>query len=255
MIMCMNEHNIGKQKLMMIPTLLDKLFLFTRNRAMTLAVLPLASEVMTSAARGTSDSQATDGDKDRWGREGEREQDSGGEWLRNVLPAERRPEEGKCNYQHNIENVDTRQRFFIAKVTMTSTISNHRCACMHTNTLLLTNCKISETDSVERLEFLFLLKADMLAGRQEFIEKSDAPFLSCFSSAGGCWYSMSLSARRICFHLPQKNVQLIQPTWGTQDVWILYLSSQTGKKAEVNTVLAIQDWHFPSSHNCWRQRE
>lgn len=68
------------------------------------------------------------------------------------------------------------------------------------------------------------------------------------------WVLVFHATQKDSFPSSSKNVQLIQPTWGTQDVWILYLSSQTGKKAEVNTVLAIQHWHFPSSHYCWWQR-
>lgn len=52
-------------------------------------------------------------------------------------------------------------------------------------------------DSAERLEFLLLLNADMLAGQTEVSEALGVPLLSRFFSAARCWSSMPLSARRM----------------------------------------------------------
>ena len=69
-------------------------------------------------------------------------------------------------------------------------------------------------DSVEGLEFLLLLKADMLAGQTQFKRKSGVPpLLSHSSSAGSFCYSMPL--RTLC------------RTWG-----VLNVSSQIGQKCK-----------------------
>lgn len=93
-------------------------------------------------------------------------------------------------------------------------------------------------DSVERLEFLLLLKADMLVGQREFNKRSSVPFQSCFSSPSNFCYLKDL-----VFFIFLQNVWLENTL--LQDVWILSVSNKTGQRCKsrwqlFNTHTALQ---------------